>query len=146
MTDQNQQGYNNDLLNDLEKDYITSVKENTSETIEDFIESFLYGSWEYNEQNIDKIQTVMSSYSSGSLSTDTVSSSFNRMLDSLEMKLKELDKDENYPIIHTGNGTSLIVSLVDGLIVQYFLGVYTNDRLQDMAPQLKDTTLKMIAS
>ncbi|MCC5896092.1 MAG: hypothetical protein JJU16_11555 [Alkalibacterium sp.] len=137
MTDNNQPEDNNDFLNELEKDYIASVKENTSETIEDFIESFLYNSWEYNEQKIKKIQTVFSRYSSGELSKETVSSSFNRMLNCLEQKLKELDKDKNYPIIHTGKGASLIVSLVDGLIVQYFLGVYTIDRLQDLTPQLK---------
>ncbi|BCB02678.1 hypothetical protein [Bacillus sp. KH172YL63] len=131
-------------LKKLEDDYIEALDSNGSSTVEEFIDSFLYDSWDYNEQNMDLITTVMSRYSRGEITTPTFRDSFNRMVEHLQHQLAALDHTHDYPLLHSKHGASILVSMVDGLVVQYFLGVYSADALRDMTPTLKEVILNAL--
>ncbi|OJF92768.1 hypothetical protein [Alkalibacterium sp. 20] len=132
------------LLKQLEDDYIKSVKENESSNVEAFIESFLYASWIYNEQHMEEITTVLSRYSKEEITKSTMSGAFSEMIDQLRLKLQQLDKEKEYPLLHSDHGSNLIVALVDGLMVQYFVGVYDVERLRELTPFLKKVTLNTL--
>ncbi|WP_423189005.1 hypothetical protein ACO1PF_10485 [Alkalibacterium sp. f15] len=132
------------LLKQLEDDYIKSVKENESSNVEAFIESFLYASWTYNEQHMEEITTVLSRYSKEEIPKSTMNGAFSEMTDQLRLKLQQLDKEKEYPLLHSDHGSNLIVALVDGLMVQYFVGVYDMERLRELTPFLKKVTLNTL--
>lgn len=134
------------ILKQLEDDYVRALKENSSSTVEDFIEQFLYDSWEYNDRNIDLIKAVMSRYTQGEIYRTTFSGAFNEMVDHLQGKLTELDKEGRYPMIHTSYGASFLVSFVDGLVIQYFTGIYSVEDLKDLTPQLKKVILNALTT
>ncbi|EGA88342.1 hypothetical protein GPDM_15819 [Planococcus donghaensis MPA1U2] len=121
-------------LKELEQDYLDAVDNNSSSTVEAFVETFLYDSWSYNEQNLDRIKTVMSRYSQEQINAQTFSSSFSRMVDKVQGKLEELDMDKQYPVIQDGQGASLLIAIVDGLVIQYFAGTYPTDELEKRTP------------
>jgi hypothetical protein len=133
-----------ELLKQLEDDYIKAVKDNESTNIEDFIEQFLYDSWVFNEQNIEMIKRVLSRYTSGEINQGTFSSSFNFMVEQLQERLKQLDQNMVYPVLHSKNGASMLVAFVDGLVLQYYIGIYDIDELREMTPYLKRVILQML--
>ncbi|SDZ77136.1 hypothetical protein SAMN05421743_101140 [Thalassobacillus cyri] len=133
-----------ELLKQLEDDYVKAVKDNESTTVEGFIEKFLYDSWDYNEQNIDKIKSVLSRYKSGEIYQRIFSSAFKEMVDHLQVKLEHLDQDKVYPVLHSNQGASLLVAFVDGLVIQYYLGVYDADQLREMTPYVKRVILQAL--
>jgi hypothetical protein len=144
MTQQkSQQGFD-EALKRLEEDYVKAVNENESTNVEDFIEQFLYDSWEYNDQNIDMIKSVLGRYSSGRISQGTFRSSFNYMTEELHIKLRELDQEKIYPVLQSKDGASMLVAFVDGLVLQYYIGTYDVDDLKGMTPYLKRVILQML--
>lgn len=134
----------NEVLEQLKDDYIQSVKENKSNDVPGFIETFLSSSWDYNEQHLDEIRTVFSSYEKGVLSKETFSNLFNEMVKHLHLKLEELDTAHEYPLLHTQDGAAIIVSLVDGLILQYYVNVYEINDLKRMTPHLTRVILQAL--
>ncbi|MFG6115653.1 hypothetical protein ACGTN9_10715 [Halobacillus sp. MO56] len=133
-----------ELLKQLEDDYVKAVKGNESTTVEGFIEKFLYDSWDYNEENIENIKSVLSRYKQGEIYQRTFSGAFNEMVDHLQVKLEQLDEDKVYPVLHSNQGASLLVAFVDGLVIQYYLGVYDADQLREMTPYLKRVILQAL--
>lgn len=133
-----------DILKKLESDYIQSVKENDSADVETFLESFLLSSWDYNEQNMNDIKAVFSSYEKDIVSKPTFRRLFNEMVKHLHIKLEELDKNGDYPLLHTQDGAAIIVSLVDGLVVQYYISVYDVENLKEMTPHLTRVILQAL--
>ncbi|WP_066173598.1 hypothetical protein [Bacillus marinisedimentorum] len=133
--------HRNALLSQLEDDYVQAVKGNESVTVEDFIEQFLYDSWEYNVRNMDKLKRVLTRYESGDIDQGSFTKSFKKMVGHLQVKLAELDQDKAYPVLHSNHGASLLVAFVDGLIVQHYAGVYDADQLRDMTPYLQRVIL-----
>jgi hypothetical protein len=133
-----------EALKRLEDDYVKAVKENDSTNVEDFVERFLYDSWEYNDQNIEMIKSVLGRYSSGSISQGTFRSSFNYMTKELQVKLRQLDHDMDYPVLHSKDGASMLVAFVDGLVLQFYIGTYDVDDLRGMTPYLKRVILQML--
>ncbi|PFA63207.1 hypothetical protein CN378_19505 [Bacillus sp. AFS015802] len=132
-------------LKKLEDDYIRALNLNESNTIEQFIETFLYDSWNYNEQNMELIKSVMGRFSRGDIHQTTFSQSFDRMITHLHEKLSTVDQDRNFPIVHSKTGASILVSFVDGLIIQYFAGIYSVGDLRKQTPQLKESILNAIS-
>ncbi|WP_079475968.1 hypothetical protein [Marinococcus halophilus] len=133
-----------EILSRLEEDYVKAVKGNESGNVEDFVEKFLYDSWAYNEENMDNIKSVLSRYTRKEIHQSTFSGSFNEMVGHLQKKLKELDRDKNYPALHTDYGASVVVAFVDGLIIQYYVGVYSIDQLKNMTPAFKRLILEAL--
>ncbi|WP_238323763.1 hypothetical protein [Planococcus donghaensis] len=76
----------------------------------------------------------MSRYSHEQINAQTFSSSFRRMVDKVQKKLEELDMDKQYPVIQDGQGASLLIAIVDGLVIQYFAGTYPVDELEQRTP------------
>ncbi|WP_175987447.1 hypothetical protein [Bacillus sp. Marseille-Q1617] len=144
MTQQKSHQDIDERLKRLEEDYVKAVKENDSTNIEDFIEQFLYDSWEYNDRNIDRIKSVLSRYSSGRISQGTFHSSFNYMTEELHVKLRQLDQEKVYPVLHSKDGASMLVAFVDGLVLQYYIGIYDVDGLRGMTPYIKRVILQML--
>ncbi|WP_409254071.1 hypothetical protein V1502_09285 [Bacillus sp. SCS-153A] len=133
-----------DLLKRLEDDYIKALDSNECSTVEGFIQQFLDDSWEYNQSNIDMITSVMSRYTKGELKKTTFSESFSRMVNHLQKKLSKLDADKEYPLIHSDLGASVLVSFVDGLVIQYYIGVYSAGDLKKLSSQLKQVVLNAL--
>ncbi|WDL89798.1 hypothetical protein IUJ58_25955 (plasmid) [Priestia aryabhattai] len=133
-----------ELLEKLEDDYVKAVKNNESKSIEEFIEQFLYDSWTYNEQNMQNIKIVLSRYTSGEIYQGTLSESFNIMVDHLRVRLEELDQEMRYPVLHSKHGASLLVAFVDGLVLQYYIGTYSADKLRELTPYLKNIILQAL--
>ncbi|WP_158004631.1 hypothetical protein [Planococcus donghaensis] len=42
--------------------------------------------------------------------------------------------DKQYPVIQDGQGASLLIAIVDGLVIQYFAGTYPTDELEKRTP------------
>ncbi|WP_252315032.1 hypothetical protein [Sinobaca sp. H24] len=133
-----------EILKKLEDDYIKAVKENESRSVEEFVEHFLYDSWTYNDENIQDIKTVLSRYSTGEVYSTTFIGAFNEMVDHLRAKLQELDTEQAYPALHNQHGASFLVAFVDGMVIQYFIGVYTVEQLREMTPYLKQVMLQAL--
>ncbi|MEJ9306757.1 hypothetical protein ABEW33_27880 [Priestia megaterium] len=133
-----------ELLEKLEDDYVKAVKNNESKSIEEFIEQFLYDSWTYNEQNMQNIKIVLSRYTSGEIYQGTLSESFNIMVDHLRVKLEQLDQEMHYPVLHSKHGASLLVAFVDGIVLQYYIGTYSADKLRELTPYLKNIILQAL--
>lgn len=133
-----------ETLKKLENDYVKAVRDNEHQTVEGFIEQFLYDSWEYNDQNIDMIQSAMKKYAQGKIEKSTFQGAFNEMVDHLYDRLEELDEDKRYPMLHQPTGASILVALVDGLVIQYFTNVYSVEDLQSLTPHLKETILNAL--
>ncbi|MED1602831.1 hypothetical protein [Alkalihalophilus marmarensis] len=129
------------LLRQLESDYIEAVKDNENTTVEGFIEQFLYDSWDYNDKNLEDIKSVLGRYSDGEIYQGTFSKSFTEMLKHLKMKLQQLDSGMEYPVLHTNNGASLLVAFVDGLVIQYYVGIYNVEKLREMTSYIKSVIL-----
>ncbi|MFJ6414345.1 hypothetical protein ACIQLG_16305 [Terribacillus saccharophilus] len=129
------------LLRQIKEDYLKAIYNNNSENVEEFIEQFLYDSWEYNEQNLEKLKDSLGDYSSGNIDNDTFRAAFKDMIDPIQRKLEELDADIHYPMIHTTRGASFLVAFVDGLVIQYYVGVYKIDQLKEMTPHLTSIIL-----
>ncbi|SDW00091.1 hypothetical protein SAMN05421781_0041 [Marinococcus luteus] len=133
-----------ELLQQLEEDYVQAVKSNESKNIEDFVEQFLYDSWAYNENNIENIKSVLSRYTRNEIYRATFSGSFNEMVEHLQQKLKQLDQSGKYPVVHTNNGASVLVAFVDGLVIQYYVGIYSVSQLRSMTPFFKRLILEAL--
>lgn len=133
-----------DILEKLRDDYIQSVKDNDSRDVATFIETFLSSSWDYNEQHMNEIKAVFSSYEKGELSRQTFSNLFNEMVEHLHIKLEKLDTEYEYPLLHTQDGAAIIVSLVDGLVVQHYISVYDVKNLKEMTPHLTRIILQAL--
>lgn len=138
-----QQGMD-ELLKQLQDDYVKAVKGNESTNVEDFVEKFLYDSWDYNDQNIEMIKSVLSRYTTGEIYQGTFSASFNYMVEHLQVRLRQLDQDKVYPVLHSEDGASMLVALVDGLVLQYYIGIYDVDQLRRMTPYLKQVILQAL--
>ncbi|MCR8849820.1 hypothetical protein NQ095_15480 [Rossellomorea sp. SC111] len=132
-------------LKKLEDNYIQALNLNESNTIEQFIETFLYDSWEYNEENMELIISVMGRVNRGDIHQTIFSQSFDRMITHLQKKLSKVDHDRNFPIVHSKTGASILVSFVDGMIIQYFAGIYSVGDLRKLTPQLKQSILNAIS-
>ncbi|MFB1081909.1 hypothetical protein [Jeotgalibacillus sp. JSM ZJ347] len=132
------------LLEELENDYIYAVENNKSETVEAYIEQFLYDSWIYNHDNIGKIKSVLSRYAEGEINQQVFSGSFHKMVTHLHGRLKQLDYKHEYPLLHNQNAASLFVALIDGLVIQYYVGIYNVDQLKDMTPFLKQMIIQTL--
>ncbi|KGP73422.1 hypothetical protein [Pontibacillus yanchengensis] len=135
-----------DILKKLEDDYIQVLVQNESTTVEDFIEQFLYDSWDYNHQNMDLIKAVMRRYSQGDVHPVTFSGAFKEMADHLQKNLAQLDHEHNYPMLHTGLGTTTLVAIIDGMVVQYYTGTYSIEDLKNKTPQLKSMILNALST
>ncbi|GAB2481003.1 hypothetical protein GCM10008929_03190 [Alkalibacterium psychrotolerans] len=133
-----------DLLEKLRDDYIQSVRENDSDDVATFIERFLLSSWHYNEQHMNDIKAVFSSYEQGQLSKQTFSHLFNEMVKHLHSKLEKLDTKHDYPLLHTQDRAAIIVSLVDGLVVQYYISAYDVNDLKEVTPHLTPVILQAL--
>jgi hypothetical protein len=72
---------------------------------------------------------------------DTFSTAFKDMITPIQRKLEELDKDIHFPMIHTTRGASFLVALVDGLVIQYYVGIFEIDQLKEMSPHLTSIIL-----
>ncbi|GGF20135.1 hypothetical protein GCM10010954_18620 [Halobacillus andaensis] len=134
------------ILKKLEEDYIQSLDENEASTVEEFVEQFLYDSWQYNDRNIDLIKVVMSRYTQGGIYQSTFAGSFTGMVDHLQEKLSSLDTDNRYPALHNRFGASLLVSFVDGFIIQYYAGMYKVEDLRASTPKLKAAILQALST
>ncbi|WP_181347669.1 hypothetical protein [Thalassobacillus sp. CUG 92003] len=132
------------LLKQLEDDYVNAIRDDNSTNVEEFIEQFLYKSWTYNDQNIENIKRVLGRYKSGDIYQGVFSAAFNEMVDHLQIRLEQLDQDRDYPVLHSEHGASLLVAFVDGLIIQYYLGVYDIERLRKMTPHLTQVLLNAL--
>ncbi|MGG4549705.1 hypothetical protein ABER02_18325 [Rossellomorea marisflavi] len=130
-----------ELLIKLEEDYVCAIRNNEGKSVEDFIEHFLYDSWNYNEENMDIIKNVLGRFTSDESYQEILTESFNIMVDHLRERLVELDQAKNYPVLHSKHGASLLVACVDGLVLQYYLGIYSVDKLREMTPYLKSIIL-----
>lgn len=130
-----------EILKQLEDDYVDSVRNNNCGTVEGYIEKFLDDSWDYNDRNIDLIKKVMSRYSQGDIQTVSFSGAFNEMVDHLQDKLCELDKKQEYPLIHSSYGGSFLVAFVDGVVIQYYAGVYSVEDFRELTPMFKSVIL-----
>ncbi|WP_235062600.1 hypothetical protein [Thalassobacillus devorans] len=86
----------------------------------------------------------MSRYNQGEIHPGTFSSAFNEMVDHLLIKLQDLDQDKAYPVIHSDHGASMLVAFVDGLVIQYYIGVYEVAQLREMTPYLKRVLLQAL--
>ncbi|MYL19529.1 hypothetical protein GLW04_06465 [Halobacillus litoralis] len=135
-----------ELLEKLEDDYLSALKHNDSKSVDEFIDQFLYDSWEYNDRNMEDIKEVMGRYTEGGIKVRTFSGAFNEMVDYLKETLESLDPSGEYPLLHTPYGASALVAFVDGLIIQYFTGVYTVDDLKEITPGLKQMLLTTLAA
>ncbi|WP_281974428.1 hypothetical protein [Halobacillus litoralis] len=133
-------------LKQLEDDYIKAVKDNKNTTIDGFVEQFLYDSWNYNYENLELIQAVLRKYAQGDISKTIFQGAFNEMTDHLQGKLRELDPDQLYPLVHQPIGASILVSCVDGMIIQYFTNVYSIEDLNEMTPQIKRMLLNALGT
>jgi len=133
-----------DRLKQLEEDYINAIKENEETSVEAFLENFLNDSWTYNEQHMDDITTVFQRYSNKDIPEDTMHGAFREMIDQLRLKLRQLDKDRASPLLHSEDGTNLLVAAVDGLVLQYYLGVYDIEELRNRTPLIKKVILNML--
>ncbi len=124
-----------ELLEKLEDDYVKAVKNIESKRVEDFVEQFLYDSWNYNEKNIGNIKKVLSRYTSREINQRILTESFfDIMIDHLRDRLVQLDRNKEYPVLHSTHGASLLVAQVDGLVLQYYIGIYSADKLREMTP------------
>ncbi|MFC7319573.1 hypothetical protein [Halobacillus campisalis] len=132
------------ILANLEGEYIRALNGNDSTNIEEFVEQFLYDSWDYNDRNIESIQKVMSRYSGGEIHANTFAGSFQKMVDHLQKKLASLDEDDQYPMVHSPLGASILVAFVDGLVIQYYTAVYTVDDLKEATPHFKQIILNAL--
>ncbi|WP_347861882.1 hypothetical protein U0355_01325 [Salimicrobium sp. PL1-032A] len=135
-----------ELLKGLEDDYVQAIKGNDAANVETFVEQFLYDSWNYNDQNIETIKTVMSRYSKGEIYETTFSGAFNEMVDHVQDKLEELDASKEYPVIQEGQGASTLIAFVNGLVVQYFTGCCTADDLRNRVPRHKKILLHALGT
>ncbi|EDL65612.1 hypothetical protein [Bacillus sp. SG-1] len=133
-------------LKQLEDDYIEALDANGSRSVEDFIQKFLNDSWEYNQSNLEMIKSVMSRYTKGEISKSTFSESFSRMVNHLQKKLSVLDENNDFPLLHTSLGASVLVSFVDGLVIQYYAGVYSVEDLRQLTPHLKSVILNALST
>ncbi|WP_226579648.1 hypothetical protein [Halobacillus litoralis] len=133
-----------ELLKKLEDDYVEAVTGNESTTVEEFVHEFLMDSWEYNDRNIENIKAVMSRYSKGDIYKHTFSGAFNEMVDYVQDKLTSLDQEKEYPLIHQPYGASVMISFVDGLVIQYYTGCYDVEQLRNMTPQIKQIILNAL--
>ncbi|WP_244199342.1 hypothetical protein [Halobacillus trueperi] len=133
-----------ELLKGLEDDYVKAVRGNKAKSVDAFVEQFLYDSWDYNDQNIETIKAVMSRYTQGEIYETTFSGAFNEMVDHVQEKLEELDSYKEYPVIQDGQGASILIAFVDGLVIQYFTGCCTVDQLKGLVPQHKKILLQAL--
>ncbi len=131
-----------ELLEKLEEDYVKAVKKIESQRVEEFIEQFLYDSWNYNEKNIGNIRSVLSRYTSSEIHQRILAESFEVMVDHLRQRLIQLDQNMEYPVLHSTHGASILVAQVDGLVLQYYIGTYSADKLREMTPYLKSIILQ----
>lgn len=131
----------NQHLSELKEEYIRSIEEDDSDSLDEFLSGFLSRSWEYNSQNMEKIRTVFADYERGDIPEDNFSASFKEMNLCLREKLRELDPGKNYPLLHSKEGVSLVVSLVDGLVLQYYIGLYDIEELNNRTSNLKNVLL-----
>lgn len=132
------------ILQELEYDYVQALKDNEADTVEEFIEQFLYDSWEYNEKNMENIKLVFSRFAEGDIFSKTFGGAFNEMVDHLQEKLETLDQNGDYPVIRQGAGASLVVAFVDGLVIQYYTGAHSIEGLREKTPLLKNVLLNSL--
>ncbi|SIS46271.1 hypothetical protein [Salimicrobium flavidum] len=96
------------------------------------------------KRTIENIKLVFSRYVEGDINVRTFGGAFNEMVDHLQRKLENLDQNGDYPGIHSGEGASLLVAFVDGLIVQYYTGAHDIEALNDKTPFLKSVLLNSL--
>lgn len=131
----------NEHLSELKEEYITSIEEDHSGSLDTFLSGFLSRSWDDNRQNMEKIKAVFADCERGDIPEDTFSESFKEMTLCLSEKWRELNPGKNYPLLHSKEGVSLVVSLVDGLVLQYYIGLYDIEELNNRTSKVKNVLL-----
>ncbi|MBN8207859.1 hypothetical protein JI666_03750 [Bacillus sp. NTK071] len=117
----------------LTQEYEKFTDECEGESVPEFVENFIYGSMEYNDVNLPKLTEEMSKQAQNK-EPEEFKRAFDEMLLYLRDRFVALDPDKKYWPLHYREGVSAFVAMIDGLVVQYFSGLYSVDDLRERAP------------
>ncbi|WP_270182251.1 hypothetical protein [Alkalihalobacillus sp. CinArs1] len=134
----------NENLSRLMLDYENAIDCCEGETVPEFIENFIYGSMDYNKDNFDKIQAEMSKQAQNKEPKE-FKRAFDEMLLYLRDKFIELDPQKEYWALHYREGVSAFVAMIDGLVIQYFSGLYSVDDLKERSKLFSDIIIRGFA-
>ncbi len=123
----------NQNLYRLTQEYEKFTDECMGETVPEFVENFIYGSMDYNEENLPKLTEEMGKQAQNH-EPEEFRRAFDEMLLYLRNRFVALDPNKEYWPLHYREGVSAFVAMIDGLIVQYFSGLYTVDDLKERTP------------
>ncbi|WLR60140.1 hypothetical protein [Guptibacillus hwajinpoensis] len=123
----------NKNLYQLTQEYEKFTDDCKGETVPEFVENFIYGSMDYNEQNLPKLTEEMGKQAKNQ-EPEEFKRAFDEMLLYLRDRFMALDPDKEYWLLHYREGVSAFVAMIDGLIVQYFSGLYTVEELKERTP------------
>ncbi|MCA0171974.1 hypothetical protein [Bacillus sp. RAR_GA_16] len=123
----------NQNLYQLTREYETFTDECEGQTVPEFVENFIYGSMDYNEENLPKLTEEMGKQAQGH-DPENFKKAFDEMLLYLRDRFVALDPDKEYWPLHYREGVSAFVAMIDGLIVQYFSGLYSVEDLKERTP------------
>lgn len=117
----------------LTQEYEKFTDECEGENVPEFVENFIYGSMEYNDVNLPKLTEEMSKQAQNK-EPEEFKRAFDEMLLYLRDRFVSLDPDKKYWPLHYREGVSAFVAMIDGLVVQYFSGLYSVDDLKERTP------------
>ena len=123
----------NENLYRLTQEYENFTDECAGENIPEFVENFIYGSMDYNEENLPKLTEEMGKQAQ-SQEPEEFKKAFDEMLLYLRDRFVALDPNKEYWPLHYREGVSAFVAMIDGLIVQYFSGLYSVEALKERTP------------
>ncbi|MFK3958880.1 hypothetical protein [Guptibacillus hwajinpoensis] len=123
----------NKNLYQLTQEYEKFTDDCKGETVPEFVENFIFGSMDYNEQNLPKLTEEMGKQAQNQ-EPEEFKRAFDEMLLYLRDRFMALDPDKEYWPLHYREGVSSFVAMIDGLIVQYFSGLYTVEELKERTP------------
>ncbi|WP_377888909.1 hypothetical protein [Alkalihalobacillus sp. R86527] len=131
----------NENLYRLTLEYEDAIDCCKGETVPEFIENFIYGSMDYNKDNFDKLQAEMSKQAQNQ-EPEEFKRAFDEMLLYLRDKFIELDLKQEYWALHYREGVSAFIAMIDGLVIQYFSGLYSVDDLKERSQLFADIIVK----
>lgn len=128
----------NENLYKLTMDYEHAIDNCEGSTVPEFIYNFIYGSMDYNKENLDRLKEEMSKQAQNH-EPEEFKRAFDEMLLYLRDKFIDLDPDNEYWPLHYREGVSAFVAMIDGLVIQYFSGLYSVDDLKERSLFFADT-------
>ncbi|TKD71279.1 hypothetical protein [Pseudalkalibacillus hwajinpoensis] len=117
----------------LTQEYEKFTDECKGDSVPEFVENFIYGSMEYNDVNLPKLTEEMSKQAQNK-EPEEFKRAFDEMLLYLRDRFVALDPYKKYWPLHYREGVSAFVAMIDGLVVQYFSGLYSVDDLKERTP------------